>query len=182
MTARTRTLSGENALAWAYSHDLRAIPSAELFFEATQLMLAYCASIDEDRLEDWPGFFVPEGRYELVTRENAERNLPATAMRCEGAAMMRDRVVSLRHANVYAKQYYRHLVTDLLIGQISESTVSVASNYLVTRTLAMDGDPILFSVGRATDTLVLTDHGLRFQSRRVIADNDRIHTLLVLPI
>lgn len=165
-----------------YSRDLRAIAPAELFFEATQLMLAYCASIDEDRLEDWPGFFVADGRYELVTRENAERSLPATAMRCEGAAMMRDRVVSLRHANVYAKQYYRHLVTDLFIGQISESTVSVASNYLVTRTLAMDGDPVVFSVGRATDTLVRTDQGLRFQTRRVIADNDRIHTLLVLPI
>ncbi|WP_052378465.1 aromatic-ring-hydroxylating dioxygenase subunit beta [Polycyclovorans algicola] len=169
-------------MAWTHSHDLRAIPSTDLFFEATQLMLAYCASIDEDRLEDWPGFFAPDGRYELVTRENAERNLPATAMRCDGAAMMRDRVVSLRHANVYARQYYRHLVTDLLIGEITESTVSVASNYLVTRTLAMEGDPIPFSVGRATDTLVLTDQGLRFQSRRVVADNDRIHTLLVLPI
>lgn len=182
MTAPTQALSGAPARSGTHSRDLRALPAAELFFEATQLMLAYCACIDEDRLEDWPGFFVPDGRYELVTRENADRNLPATAMLCEGAAMMRDRVVSLRHANVYAKQYYRHLVTDVLIGERSESTVSISSNYLVTRTLAMEGDPIVFSVGRTTDTLVQTNLGLRFERRRVIADNDRIHTLLALPI
>ena len=168
--------------AWDHGSDLREIPAANLFFEATQLMQAYCACIDGDRLEDWPNFFTPDGRFELTTRENADRNLPATAMLCEGAGMMRDRVVSLRHANVYAKQYYRHLVTDLLIGERTESTVSVESNYLVTRTLAMEGEAVLFSVGRATDTLALTAQGLRFRTRRVIADNDRIHTLLVLPI
>jgi anthranilate 1,2-dioxygenase small subunit len=145
-------------------------------------MQAYCACIDGDRLEDWPNFFTPDGRFELTTRENADRNLPATAMLCEGAAMMRDRVISLRHANVYAKQYYRHLVSDLLIGDRTESTVSIESNFLVARTLAMEGEAVVFSVGRATDTLALTDRGLRFRSRRVIADNDRIHTLLALPI
>jgi anthranilate 1,2-dioxygenase small subunit len=182
MTAPTHALPGPATRGWTYARDLRAVSAADLFFEATQLMLAYCACIDDDRLEDWPGFFASDGQYELITRENAERKLPATAMRCEGAAMMRDRVVSLRHANVYAKQYYRHIVTDVLIGECSESSVSISSNYLVTRTLAMEGDPIVFSVGRATDVLVLTDQGLRFRSRRVIADNDRIHTLLVLPI
>lgn len=168
--------------AWDHQRDLRTIPGAMLFFEATQLMQAYCACIDGDRLEDWPDFFAPDGRYELTTRENADRRLPATAMLCEGAGMMRDRVVSLRHANIFAKQYYRHIVTELLIDEITESTLSVSSNYLVTRTLAAEGDPVVFSVGRATDTLMLTDRGLRFQSRRVIADNDRFHTLLVLPI
>lgn len=182
MNPQTPAFSTATPRAWVHGRDLRALPAAEIFFEATQLMQAYCACIDGDRLEDWPNFFSPDGRYELITRENADRGLPATAMMCEGAAMMRDRVVSLRHANVYAKQYYRHLVTDLLIGEITESTVSIASNYLVTRTLAMEGDPIVFSVGRATDMLVLSDQGLRFRSRRVIADNDRFHTLLVLPI
>ena len=182
MTLTVKAEPGDRARAWRHGADLRAMPASELFFEATQLMQAYCAGIDEDRLEDWPGFFVADGRYEMVTRENADRNLPATAMRCDGTAMMRDRVVSLRHANVYAKQFCRHLVSDLLIGPITESTVTVSSNYLVTRVVAVEGDPTVFSVGRTTDTLVLADDGLYFQSRRVIADNDRIHTLLVLPI
>lgn len=169
-------------VAWSRPNDLREISAADLFFEATQMMSAYCACIDGDRLEDWPDFFSPDGRYELTTRENVDRKLPATAMLCDGVGMMRDRVVSLRHANVYAKQRYRHIVDGLLIGDRTRSTVSVASNYLVLRTLAAEGDPIVFSVGHAMDTLVLTDRGLRIQSRRVIADNDRFHTLLVLPI
>jgi anthranilate 1,2-dioxygenase small subunit len=166
----------------AQPDDLRTVAEFELFYQATQLMQAYCACIDEDRLEEWPDFFAPDGSYELVTRENVDRNLPAHAMRCDSVGMMRDRVTSLRHANVYAKQYFNHLVTGLLIGERTDVTVSIRSNYMVTRTLAVEGDPVIFSVGRTSDELVMTDQGLRFRSRRVIADNDRIHTLLVLPI
>ncbi len=161
---------------------LNKLSALEIYYQATQLMQAYCACIDEDRLEEWPDFFAVDGSYELVTRENADRSLPAHAMRCETPGMMRDRVVSLRHANVYAKQYFNHIVTNVLIGERTDSTVSISTNYMVTRTLAVDGDPIVFSVGRTRDVLVASDQGLRFKSRRVIADNDRIHTLLVLPI
>lgn len=167
---------------WTSGRRLDAWSDLELYFELTQFVLGYCACIDEDRLEEWPAHFTDDGLYEMATRENVDRGLPATAMRCEGIGMLRDRVVSLRHANVYAKQYYRHLVTDLRIVERDERTVRVTGNYLVTRTVAAEGDPILFSVGQ-TDDLVRVDlQGPRFQRRRVIADNDRIHTLLVLPV
>lgn len=167
---------------WTLGSDLSALTAMELQYEVTQLMLAYCACIDDDRLEEWPAFFSPHGVYEMVTRDNADRNLPATAMRCEGTGMMRDRVVSLRHANVFAKQYYRHLVTDVRILDRKAHAVRVSSNYLVTRTVASEGDPIVFSVGSTDDLIELGPDGLLFRRRRVIADNDRIHTLLVLPI
>lgn len=167
---------------WTSGSSLSALTPMELHYEVAQLVLAYCACIDEDRLEEWPAFFAPSGLYEMVTRENADRNLPATAMRCEGVGMMRDRVVSLRHANVYARQYYRHLVTDVRITDRTERSVSATSNFLVTRTLAAEGEPAVFSVGRTDDLIELSTDGLRFRRRRVIADNDRIHTLLVLPI
>lgn len=168
--------------AWTLGPDLSALSSLEVQYEVTQIMLAYCACIDEDRLEEWPAFFSPHGVYEMATRDNADRNLPATAMQCEGIGMMRDRVVSLRHANVYAKQYYRHLVTDVRILERSAHVLRASSNYLVTRTVASEGDPIVFSVGRTDDLIELGPEGLLFRRRRVVADNDRIHTLLVLPI
>lgn len=161
---------------------LSALSDLELQFAVTQFMLDYCACIDDDRLEEWPSYFADDGVYEMATRENVDRGLPATAMRCEGLGMLRDRVVSLRHANVYARQHYRHVVTDVRIVERDDSTVRVVGNYLVTRTVASEGDPMLFSVGRTDDLVRLDDHGLRFRRRRVIADNDRIHTLLVLPI
>lgn len=166
----------EAGRAWATLSDL------EVHYAVTRFMLDYCACIDEDRLEEWPSYFSEEGLYEIVTRENVDRGLPATAMRCEGLGMLRDRVVSLRHANIYAKQYYRHLVTDPRIVERADRTLRVTGNYLVTRTLAAEGDPILFSVGQTDDLLRFDEQGLRFQRRRVIADNDRVHTLLALPI
>jgi anthranilate 1,2-dioxygenase small subunit len=162
--------------------ELSALSDMELQFAVTQFLLDYCACIDDDRLEQWPSYFTDDGLYEMATRENVDRGLPATAMRCEGMGMLRDRVVSLRHANIYAKQYYRHLVTDVRLVEREESTVRVMGNYLVTRTVASEGDPIVFSVGHTDDLLRLDGQGLRFQRRRVIADNDRIHTLLVLPV
>lgn len=171
-----------NLVAWKHGTDLSVLNDLELHFEVSQLMLDYCASIDDDRLEEWPAFFTADGIYEMATRENIDRGLPATAMRCEGTGMLRDRVVSLRHANIYAKQYYRHLVSGLRIVERSDRQVRVTGNYLVTRTLAAEGDPVVFSVGCSDDVLRLEPQGLRFLRRRVIADNDRIHTLLVLPI
>lgn len=167
---------------WTLGSSLTALSPMELHYEVSQFVLAYCACIDEDRLEEWPAYFSPNGLYEMVTRENADRNLPATAMRCEGVGMMRDRVVSLRHANVYARQYYRHLVTDLRITDRTDRSVSATGNFLVTRTLAAEGEAVVFSVGRTDDLIELSAEGLRFRRRRVVADNDRIHTLLVLPI
>ena len=162
--------------------DLAACSRVELFTELTQFMLAYGACIDEDRLEQWPAYFTDDGVYEMVSRENADRGLPATAMHCRGVGMMRDRVVSLRHANIFAKQYYRHLLSDLRIIEQDGPQLRVSGNYLVTRTLASEGDPIVFSVGRTDDLLLFGEQGLRLKRRRVISDNDRIHTLLVLPI
>lgn len=161
---------------------LTALSDLELHYAVTQFMLDYCACIDDDRLEEWPSFFSEDGLYEMATRENVDRGLPATAMRCEGLGMLRDRVVSLRHANVYAKQYYRHIVTDVRVLERSDKTARVIGNYLVTRTVAAEGDPILFSVGQTDDLVRFDEQGLRFERRRAIADNDRIHTLLVLPV
>ena len=40
------------------------------------LYAAYAHALDDDRLEDWPGFFTEGGRYRIVTRENRELGLP----------------------------------------------------------------------------------------------------------
>ena len=154
----------------------------ELRLEIDAFHADYCAALDAGMVEDWPGFFTDDALYRITARENAERNLPVGLVYAEGIGMMRDRVVSLRHANVYAKQYYRHLVTDVRILERSAHVLRASSNYLVTRTVASEGDPIVFSVGRTDDLIELGPEGLLFRRRRVVADNDRIHTLLVLPI
>jgi len=162
--------------------DLRAMPAYQLQYEVERLMRAYCECIDEDQLERWPSFFVEDGRYQIITHSNTVRGLPANALSCDSAAMMRDRVVSLRHANIYGAQSYRHIVSNIDVKHVDGSNVSAQSHYIVVRTMAREGEPLLFSAGKTLDTLVMTADGLKFRERRVISDNDRIHTLIVLPI
>ncbi len=45
----------------------------ELQLNIENLLSRYVHAIDDDRLEDWPGFFVEKGRYRITTAEKAQR-------------------------------------------------------------------------------------------------------------
>src|SRR3546814_21012915 len=71
------------------------------------------SALDGGRLEDWPTFFTPECRYEIIPKENADANLPAPVIYCNNQKMLRDRVVSLRHANIYETIGRAHVITPV---------------------------------------------------------------------
>ena len=70
----------------------------ELQLLVENLLARYVHALDEDRLEDWPGFFIESGHYRITTAENHERGLPLPIMYADSRAMLRDRVSALRHA------------------------------------------------------------------------------------
>src|SRR5215472_16475362 len=70
--------------------------------EAAELLDEYVQCLDDDRLEEWPEFFIETGVYKIVSRENVERNLPIATMLCTSKGMMKDRVVAIRKASVYS--------------------------------------------------------------------------------
>lgn len=162
--------------------DFTKLSRADLQFQVEQLLRDYAETIDEDRLEDWPDFFTADGLYEIISMDNVKRNLPAHAMRCDSAGMMKDRIISLREANIFAEQRYRHLVSNVNIKTIAPGTVKVQSNYVVIRTLSFSGDPEIFSAGKYQDVITTTDTGPKFKERRVMFDNDRIHSLIAIPL
>jgi len=45
--------------------------------EIADLLDRYIATIDDDRLEEWPGFFTESCLYEIIPKENEEAGLPA---------------------------------------------------------------------------------------------------------
>jgi anthranilate 1,2-dioxygenase small subunit len=152
-----------------------------LLHELQALQNRYITTIDQDRLEEWPGLFIAEGRYEIVPRENVDLGLPAGLMHCFGQPMMRDRVVALRKANVFERQLYRHFVSGLRIVTGSGDRVETASNYMVVRTLS-ETDLSIFQVGVYEDIVVRTESGWRYAAKRAIFDNARVHTLLAIPV
>jgi anthranilate 1,2-dioxygenase small subunit/terephthalate 1,2-dioxygenase oxygenase component beta subunit len=92
----------------------------ELTLKVQDLNARYVEAIDANKLEAWPDFFTEDGRYRVTTAENEERALPLAMIYATSRAMLRDRVRSLRDANVYEAQRYRHIIGAPLIHSASE--------------------------------------------------------------
>jgi anthranilate 1,2-dioxygenase small subunit len=145
------------------------------------LMADYVHCIDDDRLEEWPEFFVEAGRYRVRTRENHERGLPANLIYCDGRGMLRDRISALRTANIFEPHVYCHMVSAVRLLDGAPGEYRAQSNFTVTRTMA-EGDMSLFACGRYLDRIVEDGGALRFKERTVVLDSRQIDTLLVIPI
>src|SRR5204862_5892499 len=77
--------------------------------DVERLHARYAHAIDDGRLEDWTTFFTVDGRYRITTAGNESRGLPLQVVYAVGRAMINDRIASLRHANIYEPQRYRHI-------------------------------------------------------------------------
>ena len=149
-------------------------------FQIENLHARYAHALDADRLEDWPGFFTEDGRYRIATAENEERGLPLPVLYAESRGMLRDRVRSLRHANIYEPQRYRHIISAVLLEKVSSTQVRSTANFLVIR-IMQDGAAVLFASGRYLDRIVLAPEPL-YEERVVICDSRRFDTLLAIPL
>jgi 3-phenylpropionate/cinnamic acid dioxygenase small subunit len=152
---------------------------ASLQIAVERLHAQYVHALDADNLEDWPSFFTENGRYRIATAENEERGLPLPVLSAEGRGMMRDRIQSLRHANIYEPQRYRHLVSAVVVEKISDREAKSTANFLVIR-IMQDGDTIIFATGRYVDRIALPQ--MQYDERVVICDSRRFDTLLAIPL
>ena len=147
----------------------------------TTLMAEYVHAIDDDRLEAWPDFFTDPCLYRIATRDNEARGLPASLVFCDSRAMLLDRVVSVRHANVFEPHCYRHMVSAVRVLAADGAEYRTHSNYLVTRTMR-DGTMAVFSTGAYRDVIVVEDGNALFRERVVVCDHGMINNLIAIPI
>ena len=152
-----------------------------LWYDLFRLQEHYVTVIDADRLEEWPDLFTEDCVYEIVPKENVELGLPMGIMHCFGKPMLRDRIVSLRNANVFEPHTYRHMTSGLEFKLVDKDTVEMQSNYVVVQTLT-DGESRIYQAGRYFDRVVRTPEGWRYQTKRAIYDTLRVQTLLVTPV
>ena len=155
----------------------------ELQLAVENLLARYVHAIDDDRLEEWPAFFLEEGRYRIITAENFDRGLPLSIIYADSRAMLADRVSALRHANIYEAQRYRHTVSSTLVEPVDMNTVRAISNFHVVR-IMHTGESVLFASGRYLDRIRLNggDGQAMFEERIVVLDSRAIDTLLAIPI
>jgi anthranilate 1,2-dioxygenase small subunit len=148
--------------------------------ELLALQDEYIATLDTDALELWPEMFVDDCLYEIIPKENEDLGLPAPVIHCDSKAMLHDRVISLRNANIFQPVVYRHFVSGLSFAA-TDGVVEMRSSYLVINTSQL-GQSVVYQTGRYHDVVVREGGRWRFRSKRVIYDTSRIQTALAIPI
>ena len=68
------------------------------------LLAEWAHAIDQDRVEDIATLMRPDGRYTVTSRFNHDRGLPMAIIDAHSAAQLRDRIKSMRLANIYQPQ------------------------------------------------------------------------------
>src|SRR4051812_49690068 len=107
-----------------------------------ELNARYADAIDDDRLETWPDFFTEQCRYLVTTAENVEQGLPLGMIYATSDAMLRDRVRSLREANVYEAQRYRHVIGPPLVEAGGGGGGRARTDFIVVRIMHTGGAEI----------------------------------------
>ena len=151
-------------------------------FAVQDLQARYVHALDDDRLEMWPDFFTEQCRYLVTTAENRARGMPLGMIYATSRAMLRDRVRSLREANVYEAQRYRHVIGPPILETGEGGLVRAQTSFMVVRTMHT-GESLMFASGRYDDRIVLTGPDApRFAEKVAVLDSRQIDTLLAIPI
>ena len=156
-------------------------PDAALRFEIEDLYAEYADVLDTEDLERWPELFVEDAFYDVIPRENYERDMPLAIMRCESRAMMQDRVRAIRETLMFEPRYVRHLISSFRIAANGDGEIDVTANYAVLETLPDEMTKVL-NAGRYVDMLVREDGKLRFKQKRCVYDSSVVPNSLVYPV
>jgi anthranilate 1,2-dioxygenase small subunit len=149
--------------------------------EIEALYTDYAHCLDNDELEAWPEFFTKDCAYRITSAENFEAGLPLGIVYATSQAMLVDRVMALRKANIYEPQRYRHLVSGIKLVAQEQGGFAVTANLMVVRTM-QDGAMTLFAAGRYVDHLVHQGDDWKFARKDVVLDSRQIDTLLAIPL
>lgn len=147
-----------------------------------QFNAAYAAALDERRFGDWPGFFLPDGRYTVRSRENHERGLPLALMDLESRAMMQDRVYGITQTIYHAPYYTRHVVAPAQLLAQEGRLVRAQASYAVFRTRPADASEV-YNVGRYLDEFEQAPgEPLRLRQRLCVYDSEMVLNSLIYPV
>jgi salicylate 5-hydroxylase small subunit len=165
-----------NAEAAADAQDVR-----ECYDEVRAFYDAYYETLDDDRIEEWPNFFVDDCLYRIIPRENYEAGQKTCLMHGDSKGMLTDRVRAIRSTQVYAPRYCRRFYSSLrLVGRTGRE-LQIRQNLLVIHTLISQPSKVL-GCADAHDRLILTDSGkLKLIERTVVLDTEMIDNTIIFP-
>jgi len=160
----------------------RRIEALLLHREIEEFNNAYAAALDESRLADWAEMFTEDGSYVVISRENADRNMPVGLIYCENKGMILDRANAMK-TEMFAPRYLRHIVGNLqVLGDEQNGDIRSRSNYVVVQVLFDRPDAKLLQVGVYYDKFRRVGDQLKLAERRCVYDNLLVDNALCLPV
>jgi 3-phenylpropionate/cinnamic acid dioxygenase small subunit len=153
----------------------------ELRLRLADLYAAYDDALNEGEWERWPEFFTETASYKVLPRENFDQGLPAAMVYCESRAMLRDRVVALREALVFAPRLVRRVTGAPCLREAGSGGMRLGSSFALFQTMLNEPSTV-FLCGRIYDRVIDDSGVLRFAERIVVTDATNVPLSLVFPI
>ena len=154
-----------------------------LHHEVDQFNAAYAAALDEQRLSDWVEMFTDDAFYVVISRENADRNMPVGLIYCENKGMIFDRAFALEKTAMFAPRYLRHVIGNLqVLGDEPNGDIRARANYVVVQVLFDRPDAKLHQVGVYYDKFRRVGDALKLAERRCVYDNLLVDNALCIPV
>ncbi len=147
----------------------------------TEFLYEYVQYLDDDRLEEWPDFFVADCLYKIMPRENVERELPLPLWYCDNQHMLHDRVQALRTSQIYNLHYDRHILSNVRVHDEEDGVHPVHANWALFQT-DLEGTTQLFCTGKYVDKIVFVDGSPKLKEKLVVLDTYSVPNLLATPI
>src|SRR5690606_9076924 len=106
---------------------------------------------------------------------------PMGLVYCDNRDMLRDRITSMKSANVFEPHSYRHALGRSIVEPLDDGSYSARTSFIVAR-IMHDGQTDIFSTGCYEDRIVEVDGRLLFKERVVVTDSTSTDALLVIPL
>jgi p-cumate 2,3-dioxygenase beta subunit len=129
------------------------------------------ALLDEWRLDEWLGLFEKDATYEVPTTDRPNEDPRRSQYYVwDNYELLTARVKRLKSKHAHAENPHsrtRRLVTNVRLGELSDSSLQVRAAFLIYK--IRDGNVDQF-VGRYEHTLAANGEGLKFRKRRAVLE------------
>lgn len=143
----------------------------------------YAAALDDERLTDWAEMFTDDGFYLVISRENADRDMPVGLIYCENKGMIYDRAFAHEKTEMFAPRYLRHIIGNTqVLGEDANGDIRARANYVVVQVLFDRPEAKLHQVGVYHDRFRRVGEQLKLAERRCVYDNLLVDNALCLPV
>lgn len=161
--------------------NFETLPARDLRAELEALYADYAEALNDERFEDWPGFFTEAAFYQITSRENFERKLPVALWRSEGRGGLLDRVVAIRQTAYYGPRTIRRMVSGVRAHGWEGAVLKASASYLAVETLP-DELTRVFNAGKYVDEIVVERGKLLFAKKICVYDTLLIPNSLIYPL